>query len=59
VNVEHGGGHVMVYFAAEGVGSLEFIEGIMTANSHIQILKKNLRQSAEKLGLSLIFVLPG
>ena len=54
MNVKHGGGHVMVWgcFAAEGVGSLEFMEGITTANSYIQILKKNLRQSVKKLGLS-------
>lgn len=53
VTVKHGGGNVMVWgcFAASGVGSLEFIEGTMTAKDYIEVLKKNLRSSAEKLGL--------
>lgn len=39
-------------FAANGVGALVFIEENMTADTYISILKQNLRQSAEKLGIS-------
>jgi len=51
--VKHGGGHVMVWgcMSAAGVGSLVFIEGIMEKMQYLDILKKNLLQSAEKLGV--------
>lgn len=53
LTVKHGGGHVMVWgcFAASGVGSLHFVDKTMTAADYVAILKANLRQSAEKLGL--------
>ncbi len=55
--VKHGGGSVMVWgcFAASGVGSLVFIDGIMNADMYIEILKKNLHSSAEKLGIRRTF----
>lgn len=58
VTVKHGGGKVMVWgcFAASGVGSLVFIEGNMNAKMYIDILRKNLRPSAEKLGISESFL---
>ncbi len=51
--VKHGGGSVMVWgcFSAGGVGSLEFIEGNMDSTMYVDILKKNLRASATKLGI--------
>lgn len=51
--VKYGGGHVMVWgcFAASGVGNLEFIESKMNAEMYVDILKKNLKPSAAKLGL--------
>ncbi|KAH8270914.1 hypothetical protein KR026_004632 [Drosophila bipectinata] len=51
--VKHGGGHVMVWacMAASGVGNLVFIDGIMDAKMYLNILKENLPQSAEKLGI--------
>lgn len=55
--IKHGGGNVMVWgcFAASGVGSLEFIDGNMTADSYIDILRRNLHSSAEKLGVRSTF----
>lgn len=51
--VKHGGGSVMVWgcMSAAGVGNLVFIDGIMDKNVYLDILKKNLKQSAEKLGI--------
>lgn len=37
--------------SAAGVGSLEFIYGIMNHKAYIKLLKKNLASSAEKMGL--------
>jgi hypothetical protein len=37
--------------AASGVGSLHFIEGIMNKNLYVNILRENLKASAEKLGI--------
>lgn len=53
LSVKHGGGSVMVWgcFSANGVGSLVFIDEIMNAKLYIDILKKNLRQNAAKLGI--------
>ena len=53
VTVKHGGGSVMVWgcFAASGVGSLVFIDGIMNSAAYIDILRNNLSSSAEKLGI--------
>lgn len=51
--VKHGGGGVMVWgcMAANGVGNLVFIDSIMDHKAYLQILKDNLQESREKLGL--------
>lgn len=50
---KHGGGSLMIWgcFAASGVGNLHFIDGIMNAKQYVQILKTNLHQSAQNLGI--------
>lgn len=55
--VKHGGGGVMVWgcMAAAGVGNLVFIEGKMDKTVYLNILKENLLQSVEKLGLGESF----
>lgn len=52
--VKHGGGGVMVWgcMAASSEGKLVFIDGIMDHWYYINLLKLNLRPSAEKLGLA-------
>ena len=51
--VKHGGGSVMVWgcMSSAGVGNLEFIEGTMDKNMYLNILRSNLLQSAENLGI--------
>lgn len=51
--VKHGGGSVMVWacMSAAGVGNLEFIEETMDKMKYLNILKNNLLQSAENLGV--------
>ncbi|GFW12929.1 transposable element Tcb2 transposase [Trichonephila clavipes] len=53
LTVKHGGGSVLIWgcMAANGVGKLCFIDGIMTACMYIDILRHNLQSSAQKLGL--------
>ena len=48
---------IMVWgcMAAGGVGQLEFIESTMDKWSYLNILKNNLKESAENLGLSSTF----
>lgn len=57
--VKHGGGSVMVWgcMAASGVGNLTFIDSTMNSKDYLNILKKNLQPSTEKLclGSSWIF----
>nr|CAA44764.1 Uhu [Drosophila heteroneura] len=55
--VKHGGGSVMVWacISAAGVGNLVFIEPTMDKNVYLNILKENLLQSAEKLGIRRTF----
>lgn len=55
--VKHGGGGVMVWgcMAASGVGQLQFIESTMDKWGYLNILKHNLKQSAEQLNLSTTF----
>lgn len=55
--VKHGGGSVLVWgcMSASGVGNLHFIDGIMDQNMYIDILKKNLKDSATKLGIERSF----
>ena len=50
--VKHGGGSVMVWgaYSAKGPGNLVFIESIMDRFKYLDILKNNLKSSAEKLG---------
>lgn len=51
--VKHGGGSVMVWgcMSSAGVGQLHFIDGIMDKMVYLDILKNNVKQSAEKLGI--------
>lgn len=51
--VKHGGGGVIVWgcMSAAGVGELEFIDGIMDKRYYMDILKRNVKKSAEKLKL--------
>lgn len=44
------------YFGANGVGSLVLIDGNMTGNVYIQVLRNSLRQSAKKLGIIRFFM---
>ncbi|XP_055924554.1 uncharacterized protein LOC129956648 [Argiope bruennichi] len=56
--VKHGGRSVLMWdcMAANGVGNLHFIEDKITALTYIEILRCNLKASAEKLGLETSFV---
>lgn len=51
--VKHGGGSVMVWgcMAANGVGKMEFVDGIMDQFKYQGILDRNLKESARQLGL--------
>ncbi|CAK9809367.1 Transposable element Tc1 transposase [Anthophora plagiata] len=51
--VKHGGGGVLVWgcMSASGVGKLKFIETIMDQHVYLDILRENLKSSAEKLNL--------
>lgn len=53
LTVKQGGGNVIVWgcFSTNGVGTLVFIDGNMNGDMYVAILKENLRQSAEKLGI--------
>ena len=55
--VKHGGGGVMVWgcMGAKGVGNLVFIDGIMDHQYYINLLKDNLKPSAEILGVASDF----
>lgn len=57
--VKHGGGSVMVWgcMSSAGVGHLHFIDGILDKFGYLDILKKNVKQSAEKLGILEDFAL--
>lgn len=52
--VKHGGGSIMVWgcMSSKGVGTIHFIDGIMNQWVYNDILKKNIKQSAEKMGMS-------
>ncbi|GBM51833.1 hypothetical protein AVEN_25520-1 [Araneus ventricosus] len=54
--VKHGGGedsckHGLGCMSAVGVGNLHFIDGMMDKYMYLDILKQNLKQSAEKMGI--------
>lgn len=51
--VKHGGGSITIWdcMSAGGVGQLVFIEEIMNRDIYLNILKQNLKPSAEKLGI--------
>lgn len=55
--VKHGGGSVMVWgcMAASGTGNLVFIDTIMTKDVFLDILKKNLKSSAARLGMPRVY----
>lgn len=52
--VKHGGGSCMVWgcMAANGTGNLEFIQGTMDKMVYLDILKRNVQQSAQRLGIA-------
>lgn len=52
--VKYGGGSIMIWgcMTASGVGNLVVIEEIMDKYKYLAILKNNLKQSAEKLGIA-------
>lgn len=51
--VKYGGGSIMIWacFSSYGVGNLVPIEGIMTADTYIDILNENLEESVLKMDL--------
>lgn len=53
--MKHGKGSVIVWgcMSAAGVGTLQFIDGIMNHWVHIDILKCNLSSSAEEMDIKL------
>lgn len=55
--MKHGGGGVMVWgcMSSAGVGELVFIDGIMDKTVYLNILKDNVKKSAEKLNLPASF----
>lgn len=55
--VKHGGGSVMVWgcFSSVGVGKLHFIDGIMKKEDYLNILKENLVQTTQQLGMESNF----
>lgn len=61
--IKHGGGEVMLLecmgFGALEVGNFVVREGTMIQYSYINISKGNLQLSANKLGLTQTYVLPG
>lgn len=56
--VKHGGGGVLVWgcMAANGVGSLAFIEGTMNQFDYISILARELTPSVTRLGIAENFI---
>ena len=55
--VKHVGGSVMIWgcIGANGTGSIEYIDGIMDKIKYLNILKKNLKDSAEKLKMPQVY----
>lgn len=55
--IKHGGGSVMVWacMSYHGVGNLVFIQGNMNKMIYLNILRENLHQSGEKMGIRNCF----
>ncbi|CAK9821629.1 Transposable element Tcb1 transposase [Anthophora retusa] len=51
--IKHGGGNVMVWgcISYYGIGKLEFITETMNKMIYLNVLKSNLKESAEKMGI--------
>ena len=49
--MKHGGGSIMLCFAAGGTGTLHKIDGIMRKGNYVDILKEHLKMSVRKLKL--------
>ena len=56
--VKDGRGSVLVWacMSSSGVGNIEFIDGIMDNNVYLDILKRNVKESARKLGIRKHFL---
>ncbi|GFT26560.1 transposable element Tc1 transposase [Trichonephila clavipes] len=56
--LKHGGGNVMVWgcVAHNGAGNLAFIDNKMNALAYIDVLRRNLLDSAKKLSLENTFI---
>lgn len=56
--VKHGGGSVLVWgcMSWNGTGNLTYIDNIMNAEKYVDILRHNLKSSAEKLGISDTYI---
>ena len=56
--VKHNGGGVMVWgcMAGAGVGTMEFVDGIMNQYHYIEILKRNIVPSVTKLGIQADYI---
>lgn len=56
--VKHGGGSLLIWgcMSYNGLGNLEFIDGIMTKEVYLGILQRNIKSSASKLGLRRQFI---
>ena len=49
--VKHGGGSIVLCFAAGATGALHKIDAIISKGNHVDILKQNLKTSVRKLKL--------
>ena len=56
--VKGGRGSVLVwaYMSSSGVGNIQFIDGIMDKNAYLDILKRNIKESARKFGIRRHFL---
>ncbi|GBL84426.1 Transposable element Tcb1 transposase [Araneus ventricosus] len=60
-SVKHGGGSPMIWgcMSAVGVRNLHFIDGMMDTYIYLEVLKQNLKQSAEQMGILPHYKLSG
>ena len=56
--VKHGGGSIMVWgcMSSNGVGTMEFIDGTMDELGNDGILKRDVKQRAQKLGITTSYM---